>query len=259
MTRQPHAPNPGPRAGLCQAARGAGGSGASACPGARTGAPATDFFKHLPQWTVHHSEEKDLKYFKRIRSNVPTEPFLTEIASVDDAWANATGRQDKIEVQREALAIPLRGLRKSMIFGRQRRDVHESRWTTGSVSFPVARAFLEDVSSELDADLSRAKIVCLPAGRRVYPHIDRGEYYRFRGRYHFVLKSSAGSWLKTGDEEVRMKEGELWWFDNDQMHEAFNDGDEDRIHIIFDLLPAEMRARAAASTEKARAKVLTAA
>ena len=117
----------------------------------------------------------------------------------------------------------------------------------------MARAFLEDVSTELDADLSRAKIVCLPAGKKVYPHIDRGEYYRFRGRYHFVLKSSAGSWLKAGDEEVRMHEGELWWFDNDQMHEAFNDGDQDRVHIIFDLLPAGMRARAAASTAAARA------
>jgi len=193
-----------------------------------------------------------MKHFKKIRSNVPVELFLREIASVDDAWANATGRQDKIAVQREALAIPLRGLRKSMILGRARRDVHESRWTSGSVAFPVARAFLEDVAIELDADLSRAKIVCLPAGRRVYPHIDRGEYYRLRGRYHLVLKSSAGSWLKAGDEEVRMKEGELWWFDNDQMHEAFNDGDEDRIHIIFDLLPAEMRDRAAAATAKAR-------
>lgn len=194
-----------------------------------------------------------MKYFEKIRSNVPVEPFLTEIASVNGAWVNATGRQDKIAVQREALAIPLRGLRKSMILGRARRDVHESRWTTGSINFPVARAFLEDVAAELDADLSRAKIVCLPAGRRVYPHIDRGEYYRLRGRYHFVLKSSDGSWLKAGDEEIRMAEGELWWFDNDQMHEAFNDGEEDRIHIIFDLLPAKMRARAAASTETARA------
>ena len=34
-----------------------------------------------------------------------------------------------------------------------------------------------------------------------------------------------------------MGAGELWWFDNDQPHEAFNDGDEDRIHMIFDLLP----------------------
>ncbi|WP_179378770.1 aspartyl/asparaginyl beta-hydroxylase domain-containing protein [Jannaschia marina] len=194
-----------------------------------------------------------MKYFKRIRSDIPTEPFLKEIASVDDAWAEATGRQDKIAVQREALAVPLRGLRKSQILGRNRRDVHESRWTSGSAKYPLARAFIADVAAELDADLSRAKIVCLPAGRRVYSHIDRGEYYRFRGRYHFILKSSAGSWIKAGDEEMRMKEGELWWFDNDQMHEAMNDGDEDRIHIIFDLLPAEMRAKAAASTERARA------
>jgi len=200
-----------------------------------------------------------MKYFKKIRSNVPVEPFLTEIAGVSDAWANATGRQDKIAVQREALAIPLRGLRKSMMFGRARRDVHESRWTSGSVAFPVARAFLEDVATALDADLSRAKIVCLPAGKKVYPHIDRGEYYRLRGRYHFVLKSSTGSWLKAGDEDIRMAEGELWWFDNNQMHEAFNDGDEDRIHIIFDLLPADMRARAAAATDKARATLEAAA
>ncbi|QPH54392.1 aspartyl/asparaginyl beta-hydroxylase domain-containing protein [Pontivivens ytuae] len=196
-----------------------------------------------------------MKHFKRIRSDVPTEPFLAEIASVDDAWANATGRQEKIAVQREALAIPLRGLRKSMIHGRARRDVHESRWTSGSVNFPKARAFIEEVAAELDCDLSRAKIVCLPAGRRVYPHIDRGEYYRLRGRYHFVLKSSAGSWLKAGDEEVRMREGELWWFDNDEMHEAFNDGDEDRIHMIFDLLPVALRPRTEEAARKALAEL----
>ncbi|MEL6125128.1 MAG: aspartyl/asparaginyl beta-hydroxylase domain-containing protein [Pseudomonadota bacterium] len=55
---------------------------------------------------------------------------------------------------------------------------------------------------------------------------------------------SSPSWMKAADEEVRMQEGELWWFDNDQMHEAFNDGDEDRIHMIFDLLPRERASEA---------------
>lgn len=178
-----------------------------------------------------------MQYFKLIRSGIDPQPFLAEIAAVDGAWDLSTGRQDKIAVQREALAIPLRGLRKSAINGRKRRDVHESRWTTASALYPRARRFLEETAETLDCLLSRAKIVSLPAGKRVYPHIDRGEYYRLRGRYHFVLRSTAGSWLKAAEEEVRMKEGELWWFDNDQMHEAFNDGDEDRIHMIFDLLP----------------------
>jgi aspartyl/asparaginyl beta-hydroxylase (cupin superfamily) len=183
-----------------------------------------------------------VNHFKLIRSAIDPRPFLDEIASVDDAWAASTGRQDKIAVQREALAIPLRGLRKSAIGERKRRDVHESRWTSGSAAYPVACAFLKEIAGALDSELSRAKIVCLPAGRRVYPHIDRGEYYRPRNRYHLVLKSTHGSWLKAADEEIRMREGELWWFDNDQPHEAHNDGDEDRIHMIFDLLP---RARVA--------------
>ncbi|MEO1775329.1 MAG: aspartyl/asparaginyl beta-hydroxylase domain-containing protein [Pseudomonadota bacterium] len=178
-----------------------------------------------------------MQHFKCLRTGIDPRPFLAEIEGVDDAWAAATGRQDKIEVQREALAIPLRGLRKSMINGRKRRDVHESRWTSTSDHYPLARGFLEQIAAEEACELGRGKIVCLPAGKRVYPHIDRGEYYRLRGRYHFVLRSTAGSWMKAGDEEVRMREGELWWFDNNQMHEAHNDGDQDRIHVIFDMLP----------------------
>ncbi len=183
-----------------------------------------------------------MQYFRLIKSGIDPVPFLAEIAGIDNAWGSVTGRQEKIAVQREALAIPLRGLKRSAVGENKRRDVHESRWTTTSKSYPLARALLEQVADEQDSLLSRAKIVCLPAGRRVYPHIDRGAYYRLRNRYHLVLKSTDGSWLKAADEEVRMREGELWWFDNDQMHEAHNDGEYDRIHMIFDLLP---RARAA--------------
>ncbi len=178
-----------------------------------------------------------MKYFRRMKHNVATEPFLNEIAGVPEAWDMSTGRQDKIKVQREAEAIPLRGLVKSKIGGRKRCDVHESRYTTGSANFPIARAFLESFAAEQDAELGRAKVVRLMPGRRVFPHIDRGEYYRLRDRYHLVLRSQAGSYLKSGDEEVRMQEGELWWFDNKAVHEAFNDGQVERIHMIFDLLP----------------------
>lgn len=190
---------------------------------------------------ISFDEDSYVNHFKLIQSGIDPQPFLAEIASIDDAWDTATGRQDKIDVQREALSIPLRGLRKSAIGTRKRRDVHESRWTNGSVNYLLARRFLEDIAAAEDSLLSRAKIVCLPAclpaGRRVYPHTDRGEYYRVRNRYHLVLRSASGSWLRAGQEEVRMKKGELWWFDNNEVHEAHNDGDQDRIQLIFDLLP----------------------
>ena len=51
-----------------------------------------------------------------------------------------------------------------------------------SRKFPVIRAFLEAFAAEQDAELGRAKIVRLKPGHTVYPHIDRGEYYRVRDR-----------------------------------------------------------------------------
>lgn len=190
-----------------------------------------------------------MKNFRLIESGVPTGPFLDEIESVREAWSSSTGRQDKIAVQREAKAIPLRGLRKSVIGDRKRRDVHESRWTNTSAPYKHARNFLTAFARSQGAQLGRAKLVMLPAGRRVYPHIDRGDYYRVRDRYHLVLKSTAGSWLRAGDEEVTMREGELWWFDNKAVHEAWNHGDQDRLHMIFDMLSPTGSAMLARSAE----------
>jgi len=179
-----------------------------------------------------------MKYFRCLKRGIDPRPILDEIHAVDGIWYEQTGRQQSAGVQREALAIPVRGLRKSAQGDLARRDVHESRWTSGSRRLPAARVFLEHIAEAEGAIMGRAKIVSLPPGNKVYPHVDRGEYYRVRNRYHLILQSS-GSWMRAGDEEVRMQTGELWWFDNKAEHEAMNDGDTDRIHLIFDLLPGE--------------------
>ncbi|MQX35310.1 aspartyl/asparaginyl beta-hydroxylase domain-containing protein [Roseospira navarrensis] len=179
-----------------------------------------------------------MKHFARLRSGIDCAPVLDEIGSLENAWDRATGRQSKVRVQREALSIPLRGRRMSAAGDVPPRDVQESRWTTLSRAFPHTRAFLKTFASAQDGALGRAKLVCLPPGHRGYPHIDRGLYYLPRDRYHLILQSPRGSFLRAGDESVCMAEGELWWFDNKQEHESVNDGDLDRIHLIFDRRPA---------------------
>lgn len=187
------------------------------------------------------SLERDMKNFRKIEDGIDPSPILAEIDAVPGIWFEQTGRQSMATVQREALSIAVRGLRKSMLQpGQERRDVHASRWTTGSARLPHTRAFLERVANLEDGLLGRAKLVSLPAGAKVYPHVDRGDYYRVRDRYHLVLKSDIGSWIRAGDEEIRMAEGELWWFDNKAEHEAVNDSKMPRVHLIFDLLPSHL-------------------
>ncbi|WP_405230305.1 aspartyl/asparaginyl beta-hydroxylase domain-containing protein [Lentisalinibacter sediminis] len=182
-----------------------------------------------------------MQHFRRVRDHVDLAPLLAELAEHDALWAAQPGRQLTAPAQRHTNAIPIRGLRRSRIRGRRRRDVHESRYTSLSASFPATVAFIEAFAAERNGSLGRARYARLPPGKTVLPHTDRGEYYRYRDRYHLVIRSEKGSLLRAGGESVRMREGELWWFDNKAVHDACNDSASDRIHLIFDLIPADRR------------------
>ena len=176
-----------------------------------------------------------MKYFRLIASDIPVAPFLAEIQAHEDAWPIDTSRQDTVFVQRETHTIFLRS-------AVNRPDVHgnenqESVATKISEDFPVAMAFLNNFANAEKGSLSRAMIVRLKPNSAVDLHIDIGSYYLIRDRYHFVVQSASGSWFRCGNEQVRMREGELWWFDNKQHHCAFNESEEWRVHFIFDLLP----------------------
>ena len=163
--------------------------------------------------------------------------MLEEIRSQEEAWLIDTGRQSKIRVQRDTNTIFLRGAvpRPDLNIN----ENQETRLTSASKLFPRALAFMTEFAQEMNSQLSRATIVRLKPGSRVYRHIDEGSYYFLRDRFHLVLQSSAGSVLMSGGEQVRMREGELWWFDNKQDHESVNESGDWRIHFIFDLLPED--------------------
>jgi hypothetical protein len=177
----------------------------------------------------------ELQHFRRIATKVDIRAILAELVADPNLWFVETGRQERAPAQRGTLVIPLRGLRKSEIGGRRRRDVHESRYTRLARRFPATREFMEAFAQARGGQLGRARFARLPPGKRVSAHVDRGEYYRSRDRFHLVLVSERGSLLRAGGETARLQVGELWWFDNKIIHDAENDSDRDRVHLIFDV------------------------
>lgn len=185
-----------------------------------------------------------MKYFRQVTTGVPTQPFLTELV----AFAQACPTR-RAAPQREALSLR----RAHVSDATSHCDVHESRWTYDAHKLRLSCNFLKMFAKERGADLGRARLMRLPAGHHVRPHIDTGDYYLFRDRFHLVLQAPAGIWMQAGDEQVIMHEGDLWWFNNKVRHEGWNGGKADCTLLVFDALNAEGK-RLQANAARARAR-----
>ena len=176
--------------------------------------------------------------FTLITRGIDVTPLLSELAAAPEMWLADTSRQRKVRCQRDTENIFLRVAKKPLPPGASNaNDVHECRTTKTARRFPEALAFCQQVADLEGGGLGRVTLVALQPGGWVRPHVDTGEYYRVRERYHLVLKSATGSPLTCAGETVVMREGELWIFDNKSEHEARNPSDTPRVHLIFDVLP----------------------
>ncbi len=181
-----------------------------------------------------------MQHFERVAEGIDTGPFTEEIAANSELWSVDTSRQEKITTQRETETITLRSHAPQASLDSRVRRAKPIRYrgqpSTMSSHFPLASAFVDQLVRSMDGAMGRAVMTKLRPHGTIFPHTDDGLYWLLRDRYHLVLKSAAGSHFKAGGEEVRMREGELWWFDPTVPHEAFNESDEDRIHVIVDVL-----------------------
>lgn len=179
---------------------------------------------------------KEYKNFKLIKKNINLSIFLKELELflLDKNWS--TARSDYAGEQKNTRNINLR----IHVLSKEHPDVSETPLSKivseNYLAFQKTYTFLEEFADSLEGQLARAMIVTLKPKSQVYRHYDKGSYYAERNRYHLVLISS-GSKMVCGDEQSVWREGELWWFNNKIEHEAFNESENERIHIIFDVLP----------------------
>jgi hypothetical protein len=168
-------------------------------------------------------------------TRVALEPFLVELARVSEAeWGRNARHQ--LSVQRETRSIELSVQAAGNVSGRHNQYVVPNGMY--SARFPYLMNWLQAFAMATgNGTLQLARVVRLEARGQVYRHRDRGLYYLIRDRYHLVLRSRSGSRMQCEDQFCTWRPGELWWFNNHVQHQAFNDSDDERIHVIFDVLP----------------------
>ena len=93
-------------------------------------------------------------------------------------------------------------------------------------------AILEWLSTKFD-EVSRCAFLGMPIGGIVGEHIDFGNYYLTKDRFHLSIQ---GKYKYTvGGESVVIEPGTFLWFNNKLLHDSVNVGDVERIAFVFDV------------------------
>jgi hypothetical protein len=109
------------------------------------------------------------------------------------------------------------------------RILHQAR--------PIIHAIMARVNGEI---LGRVMITKLASGKAIHPHSDIiGLYANSMRRFHVPLQSGEGCMFRAGDEIISMKAGEVWDFNAHAEHEVVNNSNDDRIHLIIDIMVSE--------------------
>lgn len=83
--------------------------------------------------------------------------------------------------------------------------------------------------------LGRVMINKVKPGGRIFPHEDTPEHVAYYKRYHIVLQGLPGAVLKCADEQIDMRTGDCFWFNNALMHEVINNSAEERWSMVVDI------------------------
>jgi mannose-6-phosphate isomerase-like protein (cupin superfamily) len=184
-----------------------------------------------------------VKNFLRLASGLNVTPLMVQIARQPDLWKADTYLRDYQQGPfGDTETIFIRFPPASVTaMERDARDQHECVWMDGSIHLSAWRPLVFQLMNMVEGErLGRVMINKIRPGGRIYPHADTPAHCEYYSRYHYVLQGFPGVNFRCGEEEVNMKSGEAWWFDNAKEHAVINNSADDRLHLIVDIRCAKV-------------------
>jgi hypothetical protein len=160
-------------------------------------------------------------------------PLAAELAMHPKLWDEHKFRTEHpASPHREASDIWLR-YNDLKHFGSHFNDAHESVWYPAIAKVPAARVLAEAMFETVGGfTLGGVLVTKIPAGKQVYPHVDRGWHAEHYEKYAIQIAGNDGQRFCFAGETLSPLTGQAFWFENQSPHWVTNDSDEDRITMI---------------------------
>lgn len=143
----------------------------------------------------------------------------------DSEWFIDTARQDAYQAHKDTTAVILK---KADLFSKGITNLYTREL------FPVVENMLpiELLDTGQVVNLLFAK---LPARKQIPSHIDTGFMLTTCRRFHVPIITNDGVEFTINGESFKMEQGYVYEINNNLTHSVVNNGNKDRVHLIFDI------------------------
>jgi hypothetical protein len=123
-------------------------------------------------------------------------------------------------------------LKKSQVTIDQHENVDQPAYKILHEARPLVMDLMHRVGGER---LGRVIINKIAPGGKIYPHADTKDHCEYYTRFHLVLWGKPGAVIRCDKEQMNMKTGDCFWFNNALEHEVINNSGEERISMVIDI------------------------
>lgn len=113
-------------------------------------------------------------------------------------------------------------------------EPHESVWYPAYYDLPALRPIIFNVMRLVEGErLGGVLITKIPPGASVKPHVDIGWHARYYDKFALQIAADEKQCFHFENASLVTMPGDLFTFDNSQVHWVTNDSDVDRITLII--------------------------
>lgn len=178
-------------------------------------------------------EEFSFKFYK----NFDVSNIINIVSKYNHEWLMDTSRQDTHDTHKNTYAYFI--------------VEHDSAWKFGDRYDPKIVCQDEDLLNEIipiiqdlakyvDGIAGKVTLIKLVGNHDVLPHRDYGDYLGFVRRFHVPIQTNKDVLFVIDNNEQHMGVGECWEINNSKIHFVKNSSNDDRIHLLIDIMPSKV-------------------
>ena len=175
-------------------------------------------------------EEFRFKYYKKFDIT----EIKKEINKLNSEWYLDTSRQDQHGVHKDTITFFLTDYDVEWMpyskYNITIKDLNSTLWN-------LVQPIIYELEQIHNGKVGKVLFPRLKAKNKIYKHWDSTEYLNVIRRHHIPIITNKNVYFYVDDGALNMFEGECWEINNMKSHEVINDSDEDRIHLMIDIIP----------------------